>query len=153
MDIDGSVAVVTGGASGLGCATAARLQSRGARVVVIDLPASAPTSLSELGPDLTYVSADVCDPVAVAGAIDQAASLGPPRILVNCAGIGDPTRILAGGEPVDLDRFRRVIEVNLIGTFNVIRLAAAAIARTDEVGREERTGDRFGLGRECERLG
>lgn len=76
---------------------------------------------------LTFAPADVCDPDGVAEAVATASALGPLRIVVNCAGVGDPARTVSRGRPVDLERFRRVIEVNLIGSFNVIRLAVATM--------------------------
>ncbi|MEU1953433.1 SDR family NAD(P)-dependent oxidoreductase [Nocardia rhamnosiphila] len=129
MKIDGSVAIITGGASGLGLATARRLGELGARVVLLDLPSSnGAARVDELGAQARFVAADVCDHDQVAAAVRAAAELGPLRILVNCAGIGDPVRTVArDGEPVDLERFTRVVRINLVGTFNVIRLAAAAM--------------------------
>jgi NAD(P)-dependent dehydrogenase (short-subunit alcohol dehydrogenase family) len=127
---DGAVALVTGGASGLGRATAQALRSRGATVVVADL-ADAREQGESAGD--RFVAADVRDSDAVAAAVAAAAELGPLRIVVNCAGIGPPSRVLRKGEAMALEAFTTTIEINLIGTFNVIRLAAAQIARTDPV--------------------
>lgn len=137
MDLNSStVALVTGGASGLGLATAKRLLAAGGRVCIVDLPSSDGADVAEqIG--ATFAPADVTDEDAVAAAVEVAAELGPVRIAVNCAGIGPPKRVLSrDGSPSDLDHFRTVVEVNLIGTFNVLRLAAAAMAEHDPVGEE-----------------
>ncbi|WP_329165688.1 SDR family NAD(P)-dependent oxidoreductase [Streptomyces sp. NBC_01717] len=136
MQINGSSALVTGGASGLGRATAERLVAGGARVVVFDLPTSDGESVAkEIG--ATFVAGDVTDPVVVTAAVAAATALAPLRITVNCAGIGGAGRTVGKDGPYDLDRFRKVVEVNLIGTFNVIRLAAQAMT-----GNEPVDGDR-----------
>lgn len=136
MDIASTAALVTGGASGLGLATAKRLRAAGAEVCIVDLPSSdGPTVAEEIG--ATFAPADVTDEDAVAAAVDIAGELGELRIAVNCAGIGPPKRVLArDGSPSDLSHYRTVIEVNLIGTFNVLRLAAAEMAKHDPVGEE-----------------
>ena len=126
MDLAGRVAVVAGGASGLGAATSAAFIARGARVVVLDLPSDrAEQAVVELGTGARFVPADVTDEAAVKRAMDTAADMGELRIAVNCAGIGDPARTVGRDGPLTMARFRRVVEVNLFGTFNVIRLAAA----------------------------
>ena len=130
MRAEGAVALVSGGASGLGEATARALRDRGAQVVVLDLEA-ARERVEAAG--FAFAGADVRDPDAVAGAVQAASEIGPLRIVVNCAGIGPPGRVLRKGEPMALSDFTQVIEVNLIGTFNVIRLAAAAIAGAEPV--------------------
>jgi NAD(P)-dependent dehydrogenase (short-subunit alcohol dehydrogenase family) len=130
MRVDQAVAIVAGGASGLGRATAEALRDRGADVVVLDLPA-ARDSVERDG--FAFAAADVRDPDAVADAVSLAVGRGDLRVAVNCAGIGPPGRVLRKGEPLALDAFSNVIEVNLIGTFNVIRLAAAAIAKSEPV--------------------
>ena len=128
MQADGAVALVTGGASGLGRATVRALAARGATGVVADLPAAREAA----GPaGDRFVAADVRDGEAVAAAVAAAGELGPLRIVVNCAGIGPPSRVLRKGEAMALEAFTTTIEINLIGTFNVIRLAAAQIARTE----------------------
>ncbi|WP_181782142.1 SDR family NAD(P)-dependent oxidoreductase [Pseudonocardia pini] len=135
MRVRGAVALVTGGASGLGLATAERLVAEGAEVVLVDLPSSDGTAVAEkVG--AVFAPADVRDPEQVAAAVAVAGERGPLRVAVNCAGIGDPARTLSRSGPLDLARFARVVEINLVGTFNVIRLAAEAIARTDEVDGE-----------------
>ena len=130
MKPDGAVALVTGGASGLGRATAQALRARGATVVVADLPDA--REAGESAGD-RFVAADVRDGDAVTAAVATAAELGPLRIVVNCAGIGPPSRVLRKGEAMALETFTTTIEINLIGTFNVVRLAAAQIARTEPV--------------------
>ncbi|MGH8960510.1 MAG: SDR family NAD(P)-dependent oxidoreductase [Jatrophihabitantaceae bacterium] len=138
MNIEGSVAVITGGASGLGQATARRLATAGARVVLVDLP-SAPgeKAVESIGTQASFAPADVTDEAQVAAALDAAAALGPIRIAVNCAGIGTPGRVISGkGVVLPLEQFARVVTVNLIGTFNVIRLAAERIAATEPVDGE-----------------
>jgi len=129
MQISDTSAIVTGGASGLGGATAAALAAGGARVFALDLPAAVDKAPKVDG--ITYVAADVTDPEQVRPAVDAAAGEGPLRTVVNCAGIGPSARILSKKGPHDLALFRKVIEVNLIGTFNVLTLAAEAIAETE----------------------
>ena len=134
MQIKDAVAVVTGGASGLGLATTKRLLDAGASVVVIDLREG--DELGKLGERVKFASADVTDEAAVGQALDLAESLGPLRINVNCAGIGNAIKTLGKDGPFPLDGFKKVIEVNLIGTFNVLRLAAERIAKTEPLGEE-----------------
>ncbi len=130
MQVDGAVALVSGGASGLGRATAEALRDRGADVVILDLPDARERVVSG---GFVFAAADVRDPEAVGAAVDTAAARGPLRITVNCAGIGPPGRVVRKGEPMPLDLFATTIEINLIGTFNVIRLAAAAMGRVEPV--------------------
>ena len=130
MRIKSSSALVTGGASGLGAATAQALWERGAQVVIADLPQA--EDRVDAG-RFTFAPTDVRDPEQVAAAVARAAGLAPLRVLVNCAGIGPPGRVLRKGEPMALQQFTNVIEVNLIGTFNVTRLAAAEMAGNDPV--------------------
>lgn len=135
MDVTDKVALVTGGASGLGWATARRLAAAGAKVVISDLP-SAPgeARARELGGGARFAPADVTDPAAMEAAVAAAEVLGPLRILVHCAGRGNAGRIVdKDGAPMPLERFAAIINVNLIGTFNALRLAAAAMARHDPV--------------------
>jgi NAD(P)-dependent dehydrogenase (short-subunit alcohol dehydrogenase family) len=129
MQISDTSAIVTGGASGLGGATAAALADGGARVFAVDLPTAIDTAPKVEG--VTYVAADVTDPEQVQAAVDAAAGDGPLRTVVNCAGIGPSARILSKKGPHDLALFRKVVEVNLIGTFNMVTLAAQAIAKTE----------------------
>ena len=136
MEIKDAVAVVTGGASGLGLATTKRLLDAGAQVVVIDLKGE--EVVAELGDRARFVATDVTDEAGVSKALDVAESLGPVRINVNCAGIGNAIKTLSKNGAFPLDGFRKVIEVNLIGTFNVIRLSAERIAKTEPLKNEER---------------
>jgi len=138
MNIEGAAAIVTGGASGLGAATARRLHSAGARVVLADLQDDLGAAVAdEIGG--VSVHTDVTVPDEVASAVAAANDLGPLRILVNCAGIGIPARTLnRDGEPHDLGLFERIIAINLVGTFNCIRLAAAAMADADPLDNGER---------------
>jgi NAD(P)-dependent dehydrogenase (short-subunit alcohol dehydrogenase family) len=128
MQVAGIGAFVTGGASGLGEATARLLAERGARVALFDLPRSAGAEVAKsIGAAARFLPGDVTDPAQVEAALDAAvAELGGIRAVVNCAGIGSAARTVGKqGEPFPLDLFRRTIEINLTGTFNVIRLAAA----------------------------
>ncbi|MGB0120940.1 MAG: SDR family NAD(P)-dependent oxidoreductase [Solirubrobacterales bacterium] len=126
MNLDGAVALIGGGASGLGRATAELLKEKGVEVVILDLPAAA-----DKAGDFQFVAADVRDPDQVAEAVAVATGLGELRVCVNCAGVGDPGKVVRKGEALDLERFRRVIEINLIGTFNVLRLAAASMVNNE----------------------
>jgi NAD(P)-dependent dehydrogenase (short-subunit alcohol dehydrogenase family) len=134
VQIKDAVAVVTGGASGLGLATTKRLLDAGASVVVIDLREG--EELSQLGSRVKFAAADVTDPEAVGQALDLAESLGPLRINVNCAGIGSAAKTLGKDGPFPLEWFTKTIQVNLIGTFNVLRLSAARIAKNEPLGEE-----------------
>ena len=134
MEITDAVAVVTGGASGLGLATTEALLAKGAQVVVIDLKGA--DVVSELGDRARFATADVTDPGAVTAALDIADSLGPVRIVVNCAGTGDAIRVLGKKGVYPLELFSRVITINLIGTFNVLRLGAERIAKSKLLGEE-----------------
>ncbi|HSK23316.1 MAG TPA: 3-hydroxyacyl-CoA dehydrogenase [Egicoccus sp.] len=129
-----SVAVVTGGASGLGHATARALAAQGASVVLLDLPgADGAAAVDAIGERARFVPTDVTDPDAVGEAIAQAGELGEVRVAVNCAGVGWASRVLGKQGPHDLELFRKVVEVNLVGTFNVLRLAAQAMADNEPV--------------------
>ncbi|MBB6406259.1 SDR family NAD(P)-dependent oxidoreductase [Arthrobacter sp. AZCC_0090] len=148
MDIKGAVALITGGASGLGAATARRLLDAGASVVLLDLRSSPgeafAAELNALGAEgkAVFVPADVTNEEQVQAAVDAAVALGPLRILVNCAGVATPGKVLGKDGVLPLENFNRVIQINLVGTFNVIRLAAAAMAQNEpaatELGGEER---------------
>lgn len=130
--------MVTGGASGLGAATARRLAADGVKVALIDLQDDLGEAIAEQVGGI-YVHGDVRDADAVQAAVDAAGRLGPLRALVNCAGVAPPARTLnRDGEPHDLGRFERVIGINLVGTFNCIRLAAAAMANNDPLDGNER---------------
>jgi len=131
MEVQGVVAIITGGASGLGAATARKLAGEGAHVIVADLQkAPGERVAEEIGGTFVQTDVTVADQVQVA--VDAAVNRGDLRVLVNCAGVGSPSRTLnREGEPMDLELFARIIEINLIGTFNAIRLAASAISRTE----------------------
>ncbi|OBH06924.1 3-hydroxyacyl-CoA dehydrogenase [Mycobacterium sp. E1747] len=134
MLVHNAVAVVTGGASGLGLATTKRLLDKGASVVVIDLKGE--DVVAKLGPRARFAQANVTDPESVSAALDIAEEMGPLRINVNCAGIGNAVKTLGKDGPFPLDWFNAVVQVNLIGTFNVLRLAAERIAKTEPIGEE-----------------
>ncbi|NVB81912.1 MAG: SDR family NAD(P)-dependent oxidoreductase [Kofleriaceae bacterium] len=138
MNLKGSVALVTGGASGLGAATVRRLVGAGAKAVIVDRDEARGTALaSELGQ--TFAKTDVTDAAQVEAAVAQASSLGPLRVVVSCAGVGWAARTLdKTGKPHDLELFKTVIAVNLVGTFNVLRLGASAIAKNDPLDHGER---------------
>ncbi len=138
VELSGVSAVVTGGASGLGAATARRLSAAGAFVVVADLQDDkGEATAGEVGG--AFVHTDVTQAEQVQEAVDTAMSANPLRAVVNCAGIGPPARTLnRDGTPHDLGHFRTLIEINLIGTFNTIRLAAAAMATTPELENGQR---------------
>ncbi|MBK1784473.1 SDR family NAD(P)-dependent oxidoreductase [Prauserella cavernicola] len=137
MQINDTAALVTGGASGLGGATAKALAGQGAHVFALDLAASIEKADQVEG--ITYVEADVTDPEQVRAAVDTAAGSGVPlRTVVNCAGIGPSARILSKKGPHDLNLFRKVVEVNLIGTFNVVTVASEAIAKTEPLADDQR---------------
>lgn len=137
MQIKESCALVTGGASGLGRATAKRLIASGAKVVLADLASAAgDVAAAELGERCLFQATDVTDGDQVQAAVDAAARLGALRIVVNCAGIGDPTKVLGRDGPHPLEEFDRVLRINLTGTFNVIRLATQQMAGNDPVGRD-----------------
>lgn len=141
MHLDGVSAAVTGGASGLGRATAEALIAAGARVTVLDLDDAKGGELERVHDGAArYVKTDVADEMAVNAALDAAESaFGPLRLAVNCAGIGPGAKTVGrdGAHPLDL--FRKVIEVNLIGTFNVLRLAAARMVAAEA---DSETGER-----------
>lgn len=137
MQIEGIAAIVTGGASGLGAATAAMLARGGARVTIFDLDAErGRTTAQEIGG--RYFSVDVTNDASAATAVAQAeAAHGTARVLVNCAGIAPAQRTVGReGQPHPLDTFRTVIEVNLIGTFNVLAKFAARLSQADLSGEE-----------------
>jgi NAD(P)-dependent dehydrogenase (short-subunit alcohol dehydrogenase family) len=134
----GSVALVTGAASGLGRATATSLHAAGAKLVLVDTNQEAGKELADAGVG-TFVPADVTSETEAQGAVDHATALGPLRVLVNCAGVGWGARIVdKSGGPHDLALFRQILDINLVGTFNMLRLAAVAMAANDPAEGEER---------------
>jgi NAD(P)-dependent dehydrogenase (short-subunit alcohol dehydrogenase family) len=138
MDIKGQSAIVTGGASGLGAATARALAAAGARVAIFDVNAKA---AAEVAIDINgiAVSCDVADaPSAEAAVKKAAADHGAARILVNCAGVGPAKRIVGRDGPMPLADYERVIKINLIGTFNMLRLVGAAMQPLPTLAEGER---------------
>lgn len=133
MQIEGKVAVITGGASGLGGASARLLHASGAKVVILDIHAEAGQALAaELGAAALYVHTDVTSTDSSEAAIAQArATFGSVDVAINCAGIGTPGRVLSRQGVLPLTTFTRVIQINLIGTFNIIRLAAAQMQENE----------------------
>lgn len=138
MDLSNSSAIVTGGASGLGAATAALLAEKGVRVVALDLQAGTDKAPEVEG--VTYVAADVTDEEQVRAAVAQAAEAAPLRLAVNCAGIATASRILSKKGTHDLGLFARVVQVNLIGTFTVLTLAAERMAQQEPVDADGQRG-------------
>ncbi|MCW2716751.1 SDR family NAD(P)-dependent oxidoreductase [Pseudonocardia sp.] len=142
MKLTTGSAIVTGGASGLGLATVRRLAAAGTPTVVLDLPTSdgvdiAKTVGEKTGTPVVFAPTDVTEPDAVDAALDAAEDLAPVRVLVHCAGRGGAVRLVdRDGLPGSLDLYETVVRVNLIGTFNVLRLVAVRMARTEPVGDE-----------------
>src|SRR3954452_20747765 len=130
MRIDGCSAIVTGGASGLGLATASELAKEGAHVVIAGLPSSPG---GDRGKDIggSFAGLDVTDEAGVQQAVQTAVGQAPLRIVVNCSGVGTPGRVLGKQGVLPLEAVEKVVRINLIGTFNVIRLAAAAIVESE----------------------
>ncbi|MCC6873229.1 MAG: SDR family NAD(P)-dependent oxidoreductase, partial [Sandaracinaceae bacterium] len=128
-----SVALVSGGASGLGRATVERLVAGGMRAVIADRDADRGQALAkELGDAARFVAVDVADSAQMKAAVEAAASLGTLRVAVSCAGVGWAARTVnKEGEPHDVELFRKIIDVNLLGTFNVLRLSAAAMMKNE----------------------
>ncbi len=138
MDLSNSSAVVTGGASGLGLATVTKLVGRGVAVTIIDLPSSPGADVAQkLGELASFAPADVRDPEAVDRALDLATSKAPLRTLVHCAGRGGTVRLVnKDGSAGDYDLYREIVDINLVGTFNVLRLAAARMSANEPVDGE-----------------
>jgi NAD(P)-dependent dehydrogenase (short-subunit alcohol dehydrogenase family) len=139
VQLDSISALVTGGSSGLGLATVRRLRAAGAKVGIADLNPPSDADLAELGEGVIFAKADITDETAVNDALDAIeAANGPLRVVVHCAGRGgDRVRILdKEGNPGSLETFAEVVRVNLVGTYNILRLGAARIARTEPVDGE-----------------
>ena len=138
MKIEGAAALVTGGASGLGEATARRLRAGGAQVLIVDRDAARGEALAkEIGAH--FAAADVTSEADVRAAVDRASALGPLRVAVSCAGVAWAGRTIdREGAPHDLELFKNVVAINLVGTFNVLRLAASAMSRTAPLDDGER---------------
>src|SRR5947207_6864498 len=138
MDIKGHAAIVTGGGSGLGAATAAMLASAGARVALLDVNLDAANAHARTIGGIA-VKCDVSDAASAEAAVKEAnAKLGTARILVNCAGVGTPKRIVGRDGPMPLGDYEKVIKINLIGTFNLLRLFAADCSKTEPLEQGER---------------
>src|SRR3954447_23155970 len=141
MDISGASAVVTGGASGIGAAAARALAAKGAKVVVADLSEEKGKAVAE-EIDGVFVKVDVTNTDDIVAAVDKAEELGPVRVLVNSAGIGWAQRTIGKDgtyeSAADLDAYKKVIAINLIGTFDCIRLAATAMSTTEPLEHGER---------------
>jgi NAD(P)-dependent dehydrogenase (short-subunit alcohol dehydrogenase family) len=131
MQLNGFTAIVTGAASGLGAATAAALAERGMTVIGLDLASSVEAGQAAAPKGVHLVGADVTDEAQVAAAFALVDPGAPLRVAVNCAGIAPARRILSSKGVHELDLFRRTIEINLVGTFNVLRLAAEIMAEND----------------------
>jgi len=143
MDLNGISAIVTGGASGLGEATSRLLAARGARVVIVDMnPEKGEAVAKDI--DGVFAQADVANPEQVIAAVEAAKELGPLRAMVTAAGIGWPARTIGKDGQYesahDLDIYRKVLEVNLVGTFNCIRLAATAMSQTEALNEDGERG-------------
>lgn len=138
MEIAGISALVTGGASGLGRATAARLVAAGAKVVITDIASDAgKAAADELGEGASFVQADVVDEASVRAALAEAQRRAPLRAIIHCAGRGGPLRILdKDGRAADPGTFEAVVKTNLLGSFNVLRLGAEVMAANEPVGEE-----------------
>ena len=139
---ENDVVLVTGGASGLGAATVRRVVAQGASALILDLPSSRGSELaSQLGERVRFAAADVRDEDQVQAAVGAATDLGTLRVVVNCAGVGTPGRVIGKRGVLPLEDFRTVIDINLVGTFNVLRLTAAAHDGKRAARRRSRIGD------------
>ena len=135
---ENDVVLVTGGASGLGAATVRRVVAQGASALILDLPSSRGSELAtQLGERVRFAATDVRDEDQMQAAVGAATDLGTLRVVVNCAGVGTPGRVIGKRGVLPLEDFRTVIDINLVGTFNVLRLTAAAMS-----GNEPLDGDR-----------
>jgi NAD(P)-dependent dehydrogenase (short-subunit alcohol dehydrogenase family) len=134
VKVSGSAAIVTGAASGMGAATAKRFASIGATVFGFDLQQSIMRAGNDVPPEVTLLDVDVTNEETVRASIEKVVESGPPlRIIINCAGVGWAGRIMSKQGPHDLEMFRAVLTVNVLGTFNVMRLAADAMVKTDPI--------------------
>ena len=139
MDVKGNVVIVTGGASGLGGATSKRIVGAGGMVVIADVNAQAGEAFAkELGSNARFVKCDVTSEADAQAAVAAATAMGKLVGLVNCAGIGGAAKTVGKDGPYPLDKFTRVIQVNLIGTFNMLRLAAATMVNNEPNAEGER---------------
>ncbi|MEY8570581.1 SDR family NAD(P)-dependent oxidoreductase [Brevibacterium linens] len=137
MDLTNTVALVAGGASGLGRATTERLLAAGAQVVMVDLNAEVgEQAAAELGDAAHFVTADVTNEEQVQAAVDTATGLGALRVVVNCAGVATPGKLVSRKGPLPLEAFQKVLNINIVGTVNVCRFAAAAMQEQEADGEE-----------------
>jgi len=137
MEIAGAHAIVTGGASGLGRATASRLVARGAQVFILDLPSSdGAAAARDLGQSAHFLPVDVTSVEQVSAAVAAASSGGPLRIVANCAGVATPGKLVGRDGPLALEAFMKVVEINLGGTVNVAAQAASVMRQNEPVGGE-----------------
>ncbi|MGP9781938.1 SDR family NAD(P)-dependent oxidoreductase [Glutamicibacter sp. AOP12-B1-11] len=143
MELQDTVALVTGGLSGLGRATASKLAQSATHVVVLDLPREDGDEIAaQISANVRYVPADVTRAEDVALAVQRAAELGHLRVVVNCAGVATPGKVLGREGVLPLEKFAKVLEINVTGTFNVVRLAAEAMARSEAVLDAQGTSER-----------
>ncbi|MEH7249872.1 3-hydroxyacyl-CoA dehydrogenase [Neobacillus niacini] len=142
MKLQDKVAIVTGGASGLGLATVRTLHEKGAKVVIFDLDAEKANQITEeLGENVAFVLVNVADEASVQAGIDQTIEkFGGIHVCVNCAGIAPPGKTIGKSGVLNLDKFKKVIDINLVGTFNVIRLAAEKMAENDPLTEDGERG-------------
>ncbi|AOV07151.1 3-hydroxyacyl-CoA dehydrogenase [Sporosarcina ureilytica] len=133
MEIKDKVAIVTGGASGLGLGTVKSLIQQGAKVAILDLNEEAGFQVcEELGENIAFFSVDVTDEESTKAGIESTVDqFGAVHICVNCAGVGTPQKTLGRSGPIPLENFKKVIDINLVGTFNVLRLAAEQMAKNE----------------------
>ncbi|MGP9488801.1 SDR family NAD(P)-dependent oxidoreductase [Glutamicibacter sp. 287] len=143
MELQDTVALVTGGLSGLGRATAQRLAQSATHVVVLDLPREDGDEIAgQISANVRYVPADVTRAEDVAIAVQRASELGHLRVVVNCAGVATPGKVLGREGVLPLEKFAKVLEINVTGTFNVVRLAAEAMAHSEAVLDAKGTSER-----------
>lgn len=143
MELRDTVALVTGGLSGLGRATAQKLAERATHVVVLDLPREDGDEIAaQIAANVRYVPADVTQAEDVAAAVQGATELGHLRTVVNCAGVATPGKVLGREGVIPLQKFAKVLEINVTGTFNVVRLAAEAMAHSEAVVDANGTSER-----------
>lgn len=143
MHLQDSLALVTGGLSGLGRATAEKLAAHSKHVLVLDLPREDGDEIAaQIGANVRYIPADVTKADDVAAAMDRARELGSLRVVVNCAGVATPGKVLGREGVLPLEKFSKVLDINVNGTFNVIRLAAEVMAHSESLVDENGTAER-----------